>query len=272
MDLEQKFRKLREQDSDESEQDKLTFSLALLGKRAWFPKDVREMRTNTVLSSVDTAEKEEVVVSEKGHMLDSFQEFAKKETETKPVGEKIIELRGGQIEVLDDAGTHTTLNCASTDPFRSSLEGIEVLGGEFSGIKCLFLGDTPLKDEEDLLIKMITAMKLQTGEYLRLPLENIAPDSIEFEDLCLGLRKINPDIIVTLGAVATNTMLGKKERLSRVHGQIKDRTVKFSDDITYSYKMVPIFHPDFLKINPKMKRTAWNDLQKIMHLLGKSTI
>ena len=33
--------------------------------------------------------------------------------------------------------------------------------------------------------------------------------------------------------------------------------------------MVPIFHPDFLKINPKMKRTAWDDLQKVMRMIGK---
>ncbi|MCO4792721.1 MAG: hypothetical protein KC493_03355 [Bacteriovoracaceae bacterium] len=278
MNFETEFTRLRETRLKEFEKEqKMTFSRALLGGSAWFLTELPEEEESAEISQAETEEVAKEVVeeddfnplSEKSHLFESLEKFAKKETESKVVGEKIISLEGGQVEVKEDETSYVELKCSSTESFKSQLEGIEVLNQNYSGVKCLFLGDTPHVGEDDLLMKMIGAMKLETGEYLRMPLDNISQDSDEFGDLCLGLKIVNPEVIVTMGAVATNVMLGKKERLSRVHGELRDKTVKFSDGVTLSYKMIPIFHPDYLKINPKMKRTAWSDLQKVMKLIGK---
>ena len=154
-------------------------------------------------------------LSEKEHALESMEKFVTKVTEDKPVGQKIIPLEHGHIEKKQDETTKIQLTKKSDDSFTSQLEGIEILSGDFSNVKCVFLGDTPHTDNDDLLMKMIQAMKLETGEYLRMPLENISQCSDEFADLCIGLLKLNPQILVTMGAIATNVMLGKKERLSK---------------------------------------------------------
>ena len=73
--------------------------------------------------------------------------------------------------------------------------------------------------------------------------------------------------IVPLGAKATNTILGTKERLSKIHGQqVKFKIIGHKTEIDLS--VYPVLHPDFLQINPNMKRSAWIDLQKVMGHLG----
>lgn len=144
----------------------------------------------------------------------------------------------------------------------------------------LFVGDTYKNDQgEDLLGKMIQAMKLKAGEFHRI-LFNEKMDDIN--DLSTNLQtpdeataellqKINqfrPMIVVSLGATVTNVLLGKREKLSGIHGQFFEKNINFNDD-PYTYQLLPIFHPEFLIINPNMKRTAWIDLQKVMERVGK---
>ncbi|TNF24634.1 MAG: hypothetical protein EP319_18000 [Deltaproteobacteria bacterium] len=271
MDFEKEFIRLRKTGASNTQSGKLSFAQALLGDSAWFlnelPEFVSEGTELTPPLSAPAPSKP--VLSEKEHVLESMDKFVTKATEDKPVGKKIIKLDHGHVEKKQDDSAKIPLTKNSTDEYASQLEGIEVLSGDFSNVKCVFLGDTPHTGDDDLLMKMIQAMKLQTGEYLRMPLENISQSSDEFADLCIGLRKVDPVVVITMGAIATNVMLGKKERLSRVHGVTSDKTVEFKDGVVWSYKMVPIFHPDFLKINPKMKRTAWDDLQKVMRMIGK---
>jgi len=274
MDFEKEFTRLRQSDSNSTKSGKLSFAQSLLGNSAWFlaelPEFVSEGTQLTPPTEIQKPiEEKKPALSEKEHALESMDKFVSKATEDKPVGQKIIQLEHGHVEKKQDETATISLTKSSTDEFTSHLEGIQVLSGEFSDVKCVFLGDTSHTDDDDLLMKMIQAMKLQTGEYLRIPLENISQNSDEFSDLCIGLKKVNPAVLVTMGAIATNVMLGKKERLSRVHGVTTDKTVEFTDGVQWNYKMVPIFHPDYLKINPKMKRTAWDDLQKVMKMVGK---
>lgn len=269
MDFEKEFIRLRQSGSDHSKSSKLSFAQALLGDSAWFLAELPEFVSDGTSLTPPTPVQEKPALSEKEHALESMEKFVSKATEDKPVGQKIIPLEHGHIEKKQDETAKIQLSKNSNDSFASQLEGVEILSGDFANMKCVFLGDTPHTDDDDLLMKMIQAMKLETGEYLRMPLENISQSSDEFADLCIGLSKLNPQVVVTMGAIATNVMLGKKERLSRVHGVTTDKTVEFKDGVEWSYKMVPIFHPDFLKINPKMKRTAWDDLQKVMRMIGK---
>ncbi len=144
----------------------------------------------------------------------------------------------------------------------------------------LFVGDTYVESSgEDLLGKMIQAMKLKPNEVNRVAFkealddvnnleENLLNPTPETIDLFEQIKKFKPHIVVSLGATVTNILLGKREKLSGIHGQFFDKSLS-SENGNFSYQIMPIFHPDFLIINPNMKRTAWIDLQKVMERVGK---
>jgi hypothetical protein len=142
----------------------------------------------------------------------------------------------------------------------------------------LFIGDSYVEGE-DLLGKMIQAMKLKTGEFNRFPFNgkledindlsnNLVEPTPETKELLEAIKKFKPQIVVSLGATVTNILLGKREKLSGIHGQFFEKDLKAIHD-SYTYQIMPLFHPDFLIINPNMKRTAWIDLQLVMERVGK---
>lgn len=145
----------------------------------------------------------------------------------------------------------------------------------------LFVGDTYSNQEsEDLLGKMIKAMKLEGSEFYRLKFneslesaenlaQNLEAPSLETLEIFKVIKEKDPQIVVSLGATVTNVLLGRREKLSSIHGQFFTQTIKLAEG-ELSYELMPIFHPDFLLINPNMKRTAWIDLQKVMELVGKN--
>lgn len=144
-----------------------------------------------------------------------------------------------------------------------------------SQVKVIFIGECPRdfdseSPEADLLSKMIKAMKLQEGQFLRCFItkeQDIAEQ--EWFGLLKNLPKnIDELVVVTLGALSTNTILKKRERLSRIHGKEFEVTVKREDSSELNITIFPVFHPDILQINPNMKRSAWIDLQKVMEFLG----
>lgn len=139
----------------------------------------------------------------------------------------------------------------------------------------LFVGDTFNDDGDDLLGKMIIAMKLDKSEFYRFKMDedldavddltkNITNPSSSTQKLLNIISKERPRIVVSLGATVTNILLGKREKMSTIHGQFFEKKIN-----GYDYTLMPIFHPDFLIINPNMKRTAWIDLQKVMERIGK---
>lgn len=140
----------------------------------------------------------------------------------------------------------------------------------------LFVGDSFIGVGDDLLGKMITAMKLSGEEFYRYPIEEELDDVFDLaknlEDPSPATKKLlniilekRPRVVVSLGATVTNILLGKREKLSTIHGQFFEKR-----EGVCSYNLMPIFHPDFLIINPNMKRTAWIDLQKVMEHIGKN--
>lgn len=146
--------------------------------------------------------------------------------------------------------------------------------------KVLFLGDTfGASGEEDLLGKMIQAMKLEKSEYLRFSFDDQLEKVEDFNENLLNpteaskklfdlISENNAQVVVTLGATTTSVLTGKRQKLSNIHGQFFPLNLPnytFSSPI----QLVPIFHPDYLKINPNMKKTAWIDLQEVMKVIGK---
>lgn len=165
-------------------------------------------------------------------------------------------------------------------PADISIEPIKVNQSENESnflIDLLFIGDTFKKESEgeDLLAKMIQAMKIAPDRFERLPfdesleellehppLENNYP--AELESLITTIASKRPRYVISLGAIATNLLLNRREKMSAIHGKFFKLVAH-----DFEYQLVPIFHPDFLIINPNMKRTAWIDLQQVMQALGK---
>ncbi len=157
----------------------------------------------------------------------------------------------------------------------TKIEKIAELKGLAPLIQVLFLGDSFDGNGEDLLGKMIGAMKLSSNEFFRFPMQESLDEVTDLamnaevpngatKDLYDIIQLKRPTIVVSLGATVTNILLGKREKLSTIHGQFFEK--KIGECV---YNLMPIFHPDFLQINPNMKRTAWIDLQKVMERIGK---
>ena len=156
--------------------------------------------------------------------------------------------------------------------FNTSISTPETLIN-FSKLKVLFVGDSYLGEGEDLLAKMIYAMTLSSIEFKRIPFNTDLENIEEFEnisaqaflDLINIIENEAPLFVVSLGATVTNLLLSRREKMSGIHGKYFKLKAN-----AWEYQLMPLFHPDFLQINPNMKRTAWIDLQKIMSSLGKN--
>ena len=175
---------------------------------------------------------------------------------------------------IDKISSDNRASLSESQPIEIQSEENFVSLNPNSKIKILFIGDTFNGEGEDLLLKMISAMKLLPEEYKRIALdpdlENLNLDSDEFLNQSSYLNLIGlieneaPMFVISLGAIVTNCLIGRREKMSGIHGKY----FKLSAN-QYEYQLMPIFHPEFLLINPNMKRTAWIDLQKVMQALGK---
>jgi DNA polymerase len=90
---------------------------------------------------------------------------------------------------------------------------------------------------------------------------NPLPDEV---DNCIGYLKkqiflIKPEVIITLGAVSTHNLLGITTPISRLRGNFTDYM---------GITVMPTFHPSYLLQNPSKKRETWEDIKKVMEMLG----
>jgi DNA polymerase len=147
--------------------------------------------------------------------------------------------------------------------------------------RLVFVGEAPGRDEDlqgepfvgeagQLLTKIIQAMGFERNEvYICNVLKcrppnnrNPEPDEIEKCEpfLLRQLQAIGPQAIVCLGTFAAHTLLRSTEPISKLRGRFHDY---------HGIPLMPTFHPAFLLRNPNMKREVWDDVQKVMKLLGK---
>jgi len=154
-----------------------------------------------------------------------------------------------------------------------------------AGRRIMFIGEAPGYDEDrqglpfvgkagQLLNEILSSVGLKREEVyitnvvkchpLLNPEEpekrgNDRPPTKEEIATCLPILKeqiaiIKPKIICTLGAVATNTLLGTNAPLSKLRGKF------------YSYgeiELLPTFHPAAILRTPSLKEMFFNDLKKL---------
>ena len=137
--------------------------------------------------------------------------------------------------------------------FLADFEGVEKPGCE---------GEHLGSESTILFTRMIGAMKLSPSGYeaCYLPKKSKEATDLEIKSYIDKLLvSSEPKFVLCFGARLTNLILGRKEKLSTVHGQFLPYE---ASGVTVT--LVPIFHPDYLNINPKMKKAAWVDLQKVL--------
>ena len=144
----------------------------------------------------------------------------------------------------------------------------------------VFVGEGPGHDEDvqgipfvgragQLLTQMIVAMGLKREDvYIAnvvkcRPPENRAPEKDEVAScipfLLRQLAAIEPKVIVSLGNVATQSLLNTNKGISSFRGQ----WLEFR-----GAKLMATYHPAYLLRNPNDKPEVWGDLKKVMAVLG----
>jgi uracil-DNA glycosylase len=198
--------------------------------------------------------------------------------EAVPRGDEQTQARGATLEELQahlEGCTRCGL-CAG----RTNL----VFGVGSPDARLMFVGEGPGADEDrqgepfvgragKLLNKIIAAMGLERRNiYIgnvvkcrppqnRAPLPDEAATCMPF--LLQQIAAIQPEIVVTLGSVATKYLLGDDTiKISRVRGIFQDWN---------GIKLMPTYHPAFLLRNPKMKKPVWEDMQQVMRVLSTKT-
>ena len=140
----------------------------------------------------------------------------------------------------------------------------------------MFVGEGPGQEEDragepfvgaagQLLTRMIEAMRLgRDSVYIAnvvkcRPPGNRTPEADEIATCLPFLRRqiaaVGPRLLCTLGACASQALLGSAEPVSRLRGRIHERE---------GLKIVPTYHPAYLLRTPEKKREAWEDLKLLM--------
>lgn len=145
----------------------------------------------------------------------------------------------------------------------------------------MFIGEGPGAEEDaqgrpfvgragQLLTKMIEAMQFTREEVFianivkcrppgnRVPEKEEAACCVPY--LIRQIELIQPKVLVLLGNTSLKHLLDKTG-ITRLHGEWLDFR---------GTAVMPTFHPSFLLRDPRQKRPAWEDLQKVMAKLGKS--
>lgn len=229
-------------------------------------------------------------LTEKAVLLESFTQFAEEKLSESPAG--VVSFPGGELVLKPTAKEgpfrpqFTSLNeWASSQESRLGQTTWQALRADKGTLSVLFIGealmgtealDTEIKTIRsefllsfsppvaDLFQKMVQAMKLTVGEYALTALQD-ARGERNTQELLEEIYWLRPRFVVPLGARATQSLLGARERLASVHGKFFPLTQIDPSDI----QIAPLFHPSVIASNINMKKSTWTDMQKIMQALGK---
>jgi uracil-DNA glycosylase family 4 len=150
-----------------------------------------------------------------------------------------------------------------------------VFGAGSSRARLMFVGEVPGAEEDEqgipfvgkagqLLTKIIEAIDLKRSDvYIAniikcRPPSNRNPDEDEITTCIPFLKKqieiIAPEIVCTLGNIATRAMLDTDLEVTKLRGRFHERS---------GLKVMPTYHPSYLLMDPSKKRETWEDMKKI---------
>ena len=141
--------------------------------------------------------------------------------------------------------------------------------------RLMFVGEAPDSDEDEqgmpfvgkagqLLTKIIEAIDLKRSDvYIAniikcRPLSDRNPEEDEIKTCITFLEKqieiIAPEIVCTLGNIATRALLGTDMGITKLRGRFHERS---------GLKVMPTYHPSYLLMDPSKKRETWEDMKKV---------
>ncbi len=267
---------------------------------AFFPSDwsylAPEQAEVTVSPPVDPVGDQYQDVTEKTKVLDSLNVFGEQKLE----GKDEFNFLGGKIlpkpiepEVSSQLNA-SNLKLPEIESNFKELAGEKLFQQRFtdavpknsSGIKVLFVTDDVVSvndvealdtgdelgvyfDSEvnHLFGRMIKAMNVQDQEFF---VSSIQINQQENLSNCLSeILYFKPELVISLGALATNSLLASKKRLKDTHGQVSTVEININnEDKIIQFSLMPLFSPKLLQTAPNMKKTAWTDMQKAMEFLN----
>lgn len=129
--------------------------------------------------------------------------------------------------------------------------------------------------EQDAMVKrMVEAIELAVGNVfitntIKCGIPETCQPKAEHVKACCSylLRQINlirPKVILSMGNIATRTLLNSSEPLSRLRGKL--HTCNAVPE--RSLPLIATYHPSYLLQNPEMKKATWADLQLLARFLA----
>lgn len=90
---------------------------------------------------------------------------------------------------------------------------------------------------------------------------DLKPKTIEFflPYLHREITAVSPDLIVTMGAMPTQMLLGTTQPISRIRGRRYD---------LHGINLIPTFNPAYVLRDPTKKKEVWEDLKMVRDLLS----
>jgi hypothetical protein len=253
---------------------KKTFSDALF-KGVWRPSRLAFRPTMTNITAINvpmnveqvpdsstSAVVDDVAVSERKELFAALDDFVTEEGSSRDNTVE-VNFRGGKVTKTVGSDLVIDNERLEQEHLKDDLNFYDDIKGKSTIFFCEKPNDLEESErDQDLLSKMIDAMKLgESFARVFLNKESLEPQKVweKLVTMCDG----SDLTIVSMGAFATNTILRKKERLSKIHGKAIEQSYSWNGQ-TRNLTIFPVFHPDILRINPNMKRSAWLDLQKVI--------
>ncbi len=186
-------------------------------------------------------------------------------------------------EHTDDRPTLEEIRAEMGDCRRCKLYGGRtnlVFGDGAADARLMFVGEAPGAEEDlqglpfvgaagQLLNNLLSKLGLSRQEvYIANVLKSRPPGNRDPEadeiTACLPFLKkqiqaIHPQVIVTLGRIAAQALLGTKEPLTKMRGHWQRY-----DNI----RVMPTFHPSYLLRFPQERHKTWDDMQQVMEYLA----
>lgn len=203
-------------------------------------------------------------------------------------GSLSVEAAAAALRQLDEAHVRGCQQCELCQNRTQTVFGVGT-----PRPRLVFVGEGPGADEDQqgepfvgragqLLTRMIAAMTLRREDVYICnvvkcrPPGNRTPTELEMSTcspyLVRQLAILRPEIIVTLGRPAAQTLLATKSPIGKLRGTFHNFPPAALAHLELpTCKLMPTFHPAYLLRSPGEKGKAWSDLQQVMAALGIPT-
>lgn len=131
-------------------------------------------------------------------------------------------------------------------------------------------------EQDRMLGKMLEAIHLPQNDVfvsnvIKCGIPGNCQPKAEHVHACLSFLQrqivsIQPEVILSMGMIATRAILNRPEPLSRLRGQLH----MWNGPNDRKIPIIATYHPTFLLQNPEMKKATWLDLQLLARQLGLS--